>query len=209
MSKSKDNFYTVRDLLAKGADPLAVRYALMSGVYKQQLNYTDQSLRDASKSVERYREADRMADAAIEAEKAGDSPFGDTLEILYDETLDAMLNDLNTSVALAKALEGARVVQRHGEQLNKTGGEAAKQFLDKINALLGIVRHESATAITSVAPAAEVDKVEAGRLVVARTAAKAAKDFAGADEIRAQLEALGVEVQDTPAGTTWKVKSRL
>ena len=209
MSKSTGNYYTVRDLLAKGADPLAIRYALMSGVYTKQLNFTDQSLRDSSKSIERFREADRLADTAVGTGKEGESPFGDTLDILYDETLDAMLNDLNTSVALAKALEGARVIQRHAEGLTRAGGAAAKGFLDKINALIGIVRHESETIVAVAAPIAQVDEAEVERLVAARAAAKAAKDFAGADAIRAQIEALGVELQDTPTGTIWKVKSRL
>ena len=209
MSKSTGNYYTVRDLLAKGADPLAIRYALMSGVYTKQLNFTDQSLRDSSKSIERFREADRFVDAACESGKSGESPFGDTLDILYDETLDAMLNDLNTSVALAKALEGARVIQRHAEGLPKAGGEAAKGFLDKINTLLGIVRHESETIVAIAPPVTEVDVAEVERLVAARTAAKAAKDFALADAIRAKIEALGIEIQDTPTGTIWKVKSRL
>jgi cysteinyl-tRNA synthetase len=72
MSKSTGNYYTVRDLLAKGADPLAIRYALISGVYSKQLNFTDQSLRDSSKSVERFKEADQIADAAA---GEGDNPF--------------------------------------------------------------------------------------------------------------------------------------
>lgn len=206
MAKSAGNYYTVRDLLAKGADPLAIRYALMSGVYTKPLNFTDQSLRDSSKSIERFREADRIA-ASAAAE--GASPFGDTLDVLYDECLEAMLNDLNTSVALAKALEGARVIQRHAEGLTKSGGEAAKTFLDRVNALLGIVRHEAETAVPVAAPAAEVDGAEIERLIAARAAAKAAKDFKGADAIRAEIEAKGVEVQDTPTGTTWKVKPRL
>ncbi|MHB8637953.1 MAG: cysteine--tRNA ligase [Fimbriimonadaceae bacterium] len=209
MSKSTGNYYTVRDLVAKGADPLAIRYALMSGVYSKQLNYTDQSLRDASKSVERFREADHSADAAIARANPGDSPFADTLDILYAETLDAMLNDLNTSVALAKALEGARVIQRHAEGLTKAGGEAAKAFLNQINALLGIVRHETEPTTPVAARPATVDEAEVARLVAARTEAKLGKDFATADAIRAQIEAIGVELQDTPAGTTWKVKARI
>jgi cysteinyl-tRNA synthetase len=209
MSKSTGNYYTVRDLLAKGADPLAIRYALMSGVYTKQLNFTDQSLRDSSKSIERFREADRLADEALLGGSDGDSPFGDTLDLLYEDTLDAMLNDLNTSVGLAKALEGARVIQRHAENLSVAGGQAAKHFLDRINALLGIVRHEGENRVCVVAPAAEVDVVEIERLVAARTTAKAAKDFALADKLRAEIEAKGVELQDTPTGTTWKLRSKL
>ncbi|HLK13386.1 MAG TPA: cysteine--tRNA ligase, partial [Fimbriimonadaceae bacterium] len=209
MAKSTGNYYTVRDLLAKGVDPLAIRYALMSGVYTKQLNFTDQSLRDASKSIERFRDADRLAAEAVASAKPGESPFGDTLDILYDETLDAMLNDLNTSVGLAKALEGARVIQRHSEALSKDGGEAAKRFLDRINALLGIVRHEVATTLPVVEPAAEVDAAAVERIIRDRIAAKAEKDFARADALRAEVEAFGVELQDTPTGTTWKAKSKL
>lgn len=206
MAKSAGNYYTVRDLLGKGADPLAIRYALMSGVYNKPLNFTDQSLRDASRSIERFREADRIADAAA---GPGESPFEDTLDSLYDECLEAMLNDLNTSVALAKALEGARVIHRHADGLNAAGGQAAKHFLDQVNALLGIVRHEAEAPTFAVVPAAEVDEAEIELLIEERAAAKKAKDFARADAIRAVIEAKGVELQDTPTGTTWKIKSKL
>ena len=208
MSKSLGNYYTVRDLLAKGADPLAIRYALMSGVYSKQLNFTDQSLRDAAKIVDRYKEADMTARGAAGSGSDGADAVGASLDELYEECLESMLNDLNTSVALAKALEGTRLIQRHAEGMSKASGESALKFLDQVNALLGVVRHErGAPAIETTK--SSVDEAEVAGLVNERAEAKRRKDFAAADAIRQRLDTLGIEIQDTPTGTTWKVRSKL
>jgi cysteinyl-tRNA synthetase len=210
MSKSLGNFYTVRDLLTKGADPLAIRYALMTGVYTKPLNFTDQGLRDAQKIVERYRNIDRAVQAAVEANKPGADDLKQPLDELYEETLEAMLNDLNTSVALAKALEGAKLIARHQDELNGASAASALSYLDRINALLGIVRSERQPHEVAASTAkTEVDEVAIQSLVDQRQEAKKSKDFALADSLRKQIEELGVELQDTPTGPVWKLKTDL
>jgi len=207
MAKSAGNYYTVRDLLAKGADPLAIRYALISGVFTKQLNFTDQGLRDANKIIERYKETDRKVFEAVELDAPGDNELN-SLDELYDETLDAMLNNLNTSVALAKSLEGLRLIQRHLERISGNSAKAAKSFLDRINNLLGIVRLESVDAANRNNNGE--DKLDTGNIeekIQLRAEAKASKQFEIADRIRLELEDLGVEIQDTPQGTIWKKKS--
>ncbi len=207
MSKSLGNFYTVRDLVeGKGADPLGLRYALISQNYGTPHNFTLDLLRDASSKVERYRLCRIAADAAIAADRTGEDTIGETLSELYEETLDAMCDNLNTSVALAKALEGTKVILREGDGLSAASGRAAVRFLGQINALLGIVEHDEAVAESS---AGAVDEAKIGTLVAARTAAKAAKNFAEADRLRQELDSMGIELRDTPEGTTWKKKSAL
>ena len=95
MSKSTGNFYTVRDLVDdQHVDPLALRLALISVPYGKPLNFTMQTLRDAERNVDRLREAyQKVADA-----DASPSP---EMQRIYDEALDAMCDDLNTSVAIA------------------------------------------------------------------------------------------------------------
>ncbi len=209
MSKSLGNYYTVRDLLAKGVDPLAIRYALMGGVFNKQYNFTDQGLRDAGRIIERFAEADRAADVASGADDSSSASLKEELEVLYQECLEAMLNNLNTSVALAKALEGQRIILRQGGKLNAKSGAIAKEFLNKINQLLGIVRPEYSLEISTSQSQAETDLDSAliERLIEDRKSAKKNKDFTLADSIRKQIEDMGVEVQDTPTGTIWKVKS--
>ncbi len=207
MSKSTGNFYTVRDLIqGKGADPLALRYALISQNYGTPHNFTMDLLRDAMQKIDRYRQCDERAQrflAAPASDVEGEATFVDSLDSLYQETLDGMCDNLNTSVALAKSLEGTRVILRENA-LSKPMAEAAVQFLDRVNALLGIVRHDE--EIAAPIQVAKVDKVWVEERIAARASAKAAKDYAGADAIRAELDAAGVELRDTPEGTTWKEK---
>lgn len=207
MSKSQGNFYTVRDLIAKGADPLAIRYALISGIYGKPLNFTDQGLRDAQANIERYRKAD---DLVAKAEEEGADTLGATLDDLYDQALEALVNDLNTPVALAKGLEGARLIMREGEKLTKASAVSGKRFLDGINDLLGIVRPDYADECPPTAESAvQVDPAAIEAKIAERAEAKKAKDFARADAIRNEIEAMGIELKDTPTGTEWSVKSGL
>jgi cysteinyl-tRNA synthetase len=202
MSKRFGNFYRPRDLMEQGVDPLAIRYALISGVYTKPLNFTDQSLVDATKNLQRFRESEALiASALTEGEDRLATPLGD----LYDEALEAMTNDLNTAVALAKAIEGTKLILREGEKISISSAASADEFLSKINGLLGIVRHDNEligkAPIAPPPPAVDEDRID--RLIVERADAKKAKDFARADEIRKGLDAEGIELRDTPDGTVW------
>jgi cysteinyl-tRNA synthetase len=209
MAKSKGNFFTVRDIVDdKGADPLALRYALISQSYRVPHNFTLELLRDASQKVERYRQCDEKAEAAIAAGREGEDRLGSALEELYASTLEAMCDDLNTSVALARALEGTKTILREGDAMSAASGQSAKLFLDRINALLGIVRHDE-----DLDPCAEqraskmpVQPEEIERRIAERVEAKKAKDFARADAIREELNQLGIELRDTLEGTVWKLR---
>ena len=116
-----------------------------------------------------------------------------------------MLDDLNTPETIAASLEGVRLINGIGENLNGASARRARAWLDQINALLGIVYHETETAAPpddQADPLAE--KVEA--LLAEREAARQAKDYARADAIRDEIDAMGIEVMDTPGGTTWRRK---
>jgi len=203
MAKSAGNFYTVRGLVEKGFDPLAIRYALISGHYGKPLNFTDQGLVDAEKNIERLRHAWEVAETIT---GGGPDVLGATLEEIYAEALEAMANDLNTAVALAKALEGAKAISRQAERMSLDSSESAVKFMSRINDLLGVVRspYESAEPQTE----AEVDESWVASLIEERAQAKQTKDFARADEIRTILLASGVEIRDTPTGTEWLVRPK-
>ena len=210
MSKSKGNFLTVRDLIGpkeaggRGVDPLALRYALISGQYRKPFNFTQKNLQDSAKAVARFAGALEAVEAALERGNGGEDRIGGRLAEIYDRALAAMLDDLNTPVALAAALEGAKLIGGMGPNLNGTSAQSARAWLERINGLLGIVRHEEAR--TSNQDDGEDDelaeRVEA--LLEERQAARKAKDFARADAIRDEIEALGVEVMDSAEGTTWR-----
>lgn len=215
MSKSKGNFFTVRDLIlppedgGRGIDPLALRWALIAAHYRKPLDFTKQGLETASTLVARIRLAyDRAAEQAQRpddgAERPEDRALGEALDAAYDEALAAMADDLNTPRALAAVLAGVSEINKH--DLTPAGARHAKGFLDRINALLGVVRHEAhGHAEPEADPLAE--RVEA--LLAERAAARQARDFARADAIRAELDALGIEVMDAPTGSTWRRKPAL
>ena len=138
-----------------------------------------------------------------EADRPGDDGLSADLDAAYADALAAMADDLNTPIALAAGLRGAAaILKAHREApLSGASARAADAYLDRIDALLGIVH---AQVPADAAEAADDLAAQVEPLVVQRTAARAAKDWARADAIRDELAALGVEVVDTPAGPEWR-----
>ncbi|MES1227952.1 MAG: class I tRNA ligase family protein, partial [Armatimonadota bacterium] len=205
MSKSKGNFYTPRELVQEGYDPFALRYALISVPYGKPMNFTLQSVTEASKNIERFREELRRADGAQSTEP----PVGHELAGLYEECLGAMLEDLNTSVAIAKALEGAKAINRNTTPSDEEKGYAA-WFLEKVNGLLGVVAYDNGYSVAEkVADLTEelVDGKTVDEWIEERATAKASRDFSRADQIRGMLNDAGIELRDSPEGTTWVKKA--
>lgn len=209
MSKSLGNWYTVRDLVEeRGVDPLALRYALISVPYNKPFNFTLQTLEDSLRIIERYGECDRLVQAAVKADRPGEDSIGAALDDLYEEALSAMCEDLNTAVALAKGFEATKLILKDGASMSGTSARSAKDFLDKYNGLMGVVRHEAENRCSS-APKTSVDANWVATMIEERARAKREKDFARADAIRSELDEAGVELRDTPDGTTWKVKAAI
>ncbi|WP_412062520.1 cysteine--tRNA ligase [Rubrivirga sp. IMCC45206] len=215
MSKSKGNFLTVRDFLAEpdtggradwGAplDPLALRLALISGHYARPFNLTQKGLEDAAKNRARFSDALAAARAADVSDRPGADTLMPKLNADYADALRAMADDLNTPEAIAAALRGAKTIRNEGAHspLSAASGRAALAYLGRIDALLGIVGMDAAPADDASPDDALAAQVEP--LVVQRTEARAAKDWARADAIRDELAALGVEVVDTPSGPEWR-----
>ncbi len=217
MSKRDGNFLTVHDLTAAvedggrsdwGApiDPLALRLSLISGHYGKPFNFTQAALKVAAKNIQKYRHADDAVRESLEANREGGdnlkSPLGDA----YADARAAMCDDLNTPEALAAAYRGVNAILSHHRQepLSSIAAQAASDFLERINSLLGIIRHETDIEVKSRDNDALAEQVDA--LIAHRTEARSSKDWARADEIRDELDALGVEIMDLPTGTTWRNK---
>lgn len=209
MSKSLGNFYTARDLVVdRGADPLALRYALISQNYGTPHNFTMELLRDATAKVDRYRQCQERAQVAINVNRPGEDSIGEDLTVAYEEALDAMCDNLNTSVALAKALEGTKIILRVGDTMSAQSGQAALEFINKVNNLLGFVENQHGIQPNGES-AHDFDAEWIAAQIEARAKAKAERDFGLADSIRKELDDRGIELRDTPEGTTWKKKSAL
>lgn len=209
MSKSGGNQLTLKDLTAredeggKGFDPMAVRYALLSGHYRKPLNFTLKNLKDSAKAIERFRSLRQNlvpSDASDQAEVALTDP---DLRSAYDKALSALLEDLNTPVALAAALEGVKVLEARA--VDKDTSLQAWAYLNKIDALLGLLG-KSAAADRHVDEAGSEFAATVEELIEKRAEARAERNWSTADAIRDDLESLGVTVEDTPDGPVWRKK---
>ncbi|MGA2239674.1 MAG: cysteine--tRNA ligase [Candidatus Bathyarchaeia archaeon] len=199
MAKSSGNFFTLRDLLSKGHEPLAVRYLLMSAHYRAQLNFTEDALTDAEKAVEALRGTHRRIN---DVEKTSHHSNVQLREVLSREKREferAMDDDLNTPRALAAIHRAARAVNRGIDQGEVSAKDAAviHQFFSDLDRVVGILGGGVKT---------EELPEEAGRLIRERDQARANRDWATADTLRKQLLAMGIVVEDAPGGTVWKRK---
>lgn len=193
MSKSKGNFHTVRDLFAKGYDGASIRYALMSAHYRQNLNFTMESLEDSRRAVRRLR--DFMADLAM---RRGEGTRGEA-QALCEKALrgfeEAMDDDLNIAGALGAVFNFVRDVNRLGEALSADEAGRAKTVMEKFDEVLAVI-HEVREEVSQEF----IEKVKQ------RAQARKARDFAAADAIRDWFAERGYELEDTPQGTRWKPK---
>jgi len=195
MGKRFGNYYTVRDLTKLGHAPEAIRYLLLSTHYRQQFNFTFDGLQAAKNAIERLRNfAYRLKDA----NSAGNSP---ELKALMDrvkkEFGDAMDDDLNINAALAWLFEFVREANNllDANKVSKAAAEELYSLMMKFDKLLGV--------IGEVGEEQKLPK-EAEELIRKREEARKAKNWKAADEIRQQLRAMGIIIEDTPQGLKWR-----
>lgn len=195
MSKSLNNFFTIRDVLAY-YDAETVRYFLMSGHYRSQLNYSEENLKQARASLERLYTALRGTDA--NANPAGGAEF----EARFRAAMD---DDFNTPEAYSVLFDIAREVNRlKTEDITAANSLAAE--LRKLAHVLGLLEQDPELFLQSGAQTDndEVAKIEA--LIKQRNDARSSKDWALADSARDQLNELGIVLEDGPQGTIWRRK---
>ncbi|MCF1426957.1 MAG: cysteine--tRNA ligase [Shewanella sp.] len=193
MSKSLGNFFTVRDVLAH-YDAQTVRYFLLSGHYRSQLNYSEDNLKQARASLERMYTALKGLDLTVAAAGA---------EQYVARFKDAMNDDFNTPEAYSVLFDMVREINRlKDEDLAAASalGVAMKQLAD----VLGIMSLDVDTFFKGEGSDDEVAEIEA--LIVERNRARAEKDWPAADAARDRLNALNVVLEDGLAGTTWRKK---
>ncbi|EKN4711073.1 TPA: cysteine--tRNA ligase [Yersinia enterocolitica] len=195
MSKSLNNFFTIRDVLAY-YDAETVRYFLMSGHYRSQLNYSEENLKQARASLERLYTALRGTDE--NATPAGGAEF----EARFRAAMD---DDFNTPEAYSVLFDIAREVNRLKTE-DMAAANALAAELRKLAHVLGLLEQDPELFLQSGAQTDddEVAKIEA--LIKQRNDARSSKDWALADSARDQLNELGIVLEDGPQGTTWRRK---
>ena len=192
MSKSLGNFFTVRDVAEKyGYEP--IRYMMVSCQYRSPINYSYEVIEQAKNSLERlYTCRDNIDFALKNAKDGGEAP--EFIEKRKQEFIAAMDDDLNTADALAAIFMLVRDINTLiAEGAGKTALEACADMFDQLTGVLGLVYNRKTEALDS--------DIEA--LIEQRTAARKAKDFKTADEIRDKLKAMGIVLEDTPQGVKW------
>ncbi len=184
MSKSLGNFFTIRDVLAR-FDGETLRFFMLRTHYRSPFNFSDAHLEDARQALRRlYTALDGVApdDAPVDWSHPSAAAFR-----------AAMNEDFNTPLALASLFELA-------SELNRTRDPATAALLRGLGATLGVLQQAPRAYLQG---GADVDTAAIEAAIAARQAAKAAKNFAEADRIRRELAGQGVELKDTPQGTTW------
>ena len=195
MHKSLGNYFTLKDLTAKGHDPKAIRYLLMSTHYRQQLNFTFKGLEAAKSAV------DRLTNFVYKLVKADGKGCGEEIKRLMNRVQrdfeKAMDDDLNIGPALAALFDFVRDVNKlmDDDVLSKEEAEEVYKLMVKFDKVLGVI--------------GEVKKEEAlpkgaEELIRKREEARNAKDWKTADKIREELKQMGIIVEDTPEGVRWR-----
>src|SRR6266436_67576 len=211
MSKSLGNFFTLRDLFAKGYKPSALRFALASVPYRRQLNFTFDGLQQAASAVERLRNfADRLAQGKF---APGRHPGMSERIAKAAADFDAGLSDdLNTAQALAAAYDlvrEANVAIDKGE-FRQDDVVAAQQFLATFDCVFAVLEDNDAAKLNELGYAKDANALsdsEVEELVAERNAARKSRDFASSDRIRQELADRGIILEDNKDGSVrWKRK---
>ncbi len=189
MSKSLGNFFTIRDVLKK-FDAEIIRFFIVRSHYRSGLNFSDVHLEDARASLKRlYTALDLVAPSAESMRETID--FGNEYAARFQAAMD---NDFATPEAVAVLFDLAAEVNR-----SKSADLAA--LLKQLGGLLGVLQGDPTAFLQS---GAVLNDAAIQEKIAERAAAKAAKNFALADQIRKDLAAQGIVLKDNPQGTSWE-----
>ncbi|MFC5861480.1 cysteine--tRNA ligase [Acidicapsa dinghuensis] len=224
MSKSEGNFYTLRDLLLKGYKASAIRLALISVPYRHQLNFTFEGLTEATNAIDRLRTfVGRLKKASLAAGTT------DSLQVAAEKAeagyFAALENDLNTAEARAPIFDLVRMVNSALDAGTVLEGDRERvlQVLDEFDAVFAVIADRDAEPTKAaiewaqssglgdkIAPellaGAGLTDAEVDALIAERNMARKQRNFKRSDEIRDELAAKGIVIEDSREGVRWKRK---
>lgn len=213
MSKSLGNFTMIKDVLAK-YHPEVIRLFLLSKQYRSPIDYNENSMDEVISSLDKiyaFLERANKAGVSIDLNINGRSGSGESW-VTFSEDMD---DDFNTAKGMATVFDtvkqGNKILDKAGESLSAENIKKLETMcsdLQKMGNILGILSQTPADYFKAKKEAGladgTIDPQMVDQLVIERTEARKSKNFARADEIRAQLDAMNIILEDGPEGTTWK-----
>lgn len=199
MSKSKGNFFMVRDI-AKEVDLEIVRFFMLSAHYRNPVNFSHEMLMQAKAGMERlYNTREKLEftinSATLENMSTEESNMIEDLNSFRSRFVESMEDDINTADAVASIFELAKFIN------TKVDENSSKEWMQK-----NLEMFTELTGVLNIIQRREDDSLaeDVERLIEERVQAKKDKNFQRADEIREELKAMGIELEDTRQGTKWK-----
>ncbi len=200
MSKSKGNFFTLRDIVAEVPYDV-VRFFILSGHYRSPINFSRELMNAAGNGLDRIKACGKQMEFLLKSAQGamteGEKELAAQCDKFREQFEAAMDDDFNTANAITAIFD---IVKFANSNINEN---SSKEFIEAVEnefkALCGIL----GIKLTEKQAQVDVEKIEA--LIAERTAAKKNKDFARADEIRAELTNMGILIEDTRAGVRWSV----
>ncbi len=201
MSKSKGNFFTVRDVLGKGATPAALRLELIKTHYRSNANFTFQGLTDSQRQIDRWKKLEAWLTKHRNRSSAGPGPLAEALPAFRQ----ALCSDLNIAGAIGvlSAAAGKHTVDSDPPDADNHKGttyDDELRALDTMNSVLGVLDLEWEQASTEAGEDAALIESK----ITDRNLARDNKDWTTADRIRDVLLEMNIAIKDGPEGTTWK-----
>ena len=215
MSKSLGNFFTIRDIL-KSYNPEVVRFFILTAHYRSPVDFSDQNLKEAQAGLSRFYEALQLAGEAVEGVPESDVAAQEGVE-LEAQFRAAMDDDFNTAQAIGHLFEGVRTINRlvaekkFRKKADKVASvRALREKIAELGDVLGLFVSDPAGWLKQQnlkgLQALGLTEADLDAAIQERLQARGNKDFARADQIRDELVQKGIELLDSPAGTTWKIK---
>lgn len=195
MSKSLGNFFTVRDV-AKKYSYNAIRFFLLSSHYRSPMNFSDTLMASAEAGLERIKNCVANLKFLESSARDGESDkeLSDKMDSFRQAFKAGMDDDLNTADAIASIFEAVKYINTRADKLSKADIKCALDTVNELCSVLGIKTEEETVTLD--------EKVEA--LISERTNARKEKNYKRADEIRDELKAMGIVLEDTQSGVKWK-----
>ena len=201
MSKSLGNVFTVQDVLDRGHRASALRYVLMSTHYRKQLRFTWASLAQAEEALTRL--MDFLARLDLVTAGGRHTAIDERVARAHAGFREKLSSDLNTPGAIGVVFELVRDINAavDSDEIGTEDVATVRAAVDEFDRVLGVI---SLRRTEDAAPPVPIEEIE--RLIEARQAARRRRDFAAADHIRDDLDARGIQLEDSAAGTRWKRK---